>query len=48
MREIELDEYKNQKAVRDAKLVKIKNSYAAVTAQAKQVQEQREKQIKQK
>jgi len=48
MREIGLDEYKSQKAECDAKLVQIKNTCAAVTAQAKQAQEQREEQIKQK
>jgi len=48
MREIGLDEYKSHKAECDAKLVQIKNTCAAVTAQAKQAQEQREEQIKQK
>lgn len=48
MREIELDEYKSQKAECDAKLAQIKNTCAAVTAQAKQAQELREEQIKQK
>ena len=33
--QIELDAYKSEKAVYDAEILKVKNAYAAVTAQAK-------------
>jgi site-specific DNA recombinase len=48
MREIDLDDYKAQKAVCDAKLLQVKNTCAAVTAQAKQAQEQHAEQVKRK
>jgi len=48
MREIELDDYKAQKAVCDAKLLQVKNTCAAVTAQAKQAQEKHAEQVNRK
>ena len=48
MREIDLNTYKASKAECDVELTQIKNAYAAVVAQAKQVQAQQAEQIKRK
>lgn len=48
MRELELDDYKAQKSLCDANLLQVKNTCAAVTAQAKQAQEQHAEQVKRK
>ena len=40
----ELDTYKSQKAVYDAEILKVKNAYAAVTAQAKLKREEQARQ----
>ena len=44
MGEIELETYKSEKADYDAEILKVKNSYAAVTAQAKLKQEAQDRQ----
>ena len=43
--QIELDTYKSEKAVYDAEILKVKNAYAAVTAQAKLKREEQARQI---
>ena len=48
LREIDLLTYKAQKEMLEAKLLKAKNAYAALSAQAKQEQEAKEKQTQQK
>ena len=48
LREIDLDTYKAQKVALDAQLLKVKNAYAALSAQAKQEQEAKEKQAQRK
>ena len=48
LREIDLDTYKAQKEALDAQLLKVKNAYAALSAQAKQEQEAKEKQAQRK
>ena len=42
--QIELDTYKSEKAVYDAEILKVKNAYAAVTAQAKLKREEQARQ----
>lgn len=43
--EISVEEYKAQKEVLDAALLKIQNAHATLTAQAKQAQEQHDEQV---
>lgn len=42
--QIELDTYKSEKAVYDTEILKVKNAYAAVTAQAKLKREEQARQ----
>ena len=46
LREIDLDTFKAKKEVLNAQLLKIKNAYAALTAQAKREQEVKEKEAR--
>ena len=48
LREIDLPTYKAQKEMLDAKLLKTKNAYAALTAQAKREQEEADRRIQRK
>ena len=48
LREIDLPTYKEQKEMLDAKLLKAKNAYAALTAQAKREQEEADRQVQRK
>lgn len=48
LREIDLPTHKAQKEMLDAKLLKTKNAYAALTAQAKREQEEADRQVQRK